>query len=111
MACDYALFFCLHYAQEDITITTTSDDANWSVNFTNSGGAALTWLASGTGLPADIPEYGTTQVSISVLILGMPIYLITVTSADNFDFVSVLLAPGRDINRCGFYKYGKSDNP
>ncbi len=50
--------FAYSYAQEDIIIKTTSDDVNWSINFTNSGGAALTWLATGTGLPSDIPGVG-----------------------------------------------------
>ncbi len=33
--------FAYTYAQEDIIITTTSNDVNWVINFTNSGGAAF----------------------------------------------------------------------
>ncbi|MGI9530674.1 gliding motility-associated C-terminal domain-containing protein [Lutimonas sp.] len=90
--------FAYTYAQQDITIITTSDDVNWSINFTNSGGAALTWLASGPGLPADIPGTGNNpNFDFSDNTLNQDI-TITITSTDDFDFVTVLLAPGREIS-------------
>jgi len=84
------------FGQETITITTTSTDVNWVINFTNSGGAALSWLASGPGLPADIPGTGNNPSFDFSANDGSDI-TITITSTDDFDFVTVLLAPGRDI--------------
>ena len=90
------------YAQETITIITTSDDANWVINFVNSGGSALSWLASGTGLPADIPGVGNNPAFDFSANSGNAPITITITSDDNFDFVTSLLAPGREITSVDF---------
>ena len=90
------LYNYISFGQQTATITTTSTDANWAVNFNNSGGTALSWLASGSGLPADIVGSGNNPSFDFSTNDGSDI-TITITSTDNFDFVTVLLGPGRDI--------------
>ncbi len=94
-----ALIFMLSvsfaFAVETITITTTSTDANWQINFQNTGGAALTWLATGSGIP-NIPGTGNNPLFDFSGNDGSLI-TITITSSDDFDFTTQLLAPGRDI--------------
>ena len=86
------------YSQETITITTTSNDVNWVINFTNSGGAALSWLATGAALPpGGIPGTGNNPSFNFGANAGNAPITITITSTDNFDFVTSLLAPGREI--------------
>ena len=91
------------YSQETITITTTSDDLNWVINFTNSGGAALSWLATGAALPpGGITGTGNNpSFNFSANAGNAPI-TITITSTDDFDFVTSLLAPGRNITDVDF---------
>lgn len=85
------------FSQQDITLTTTSNSINWSVNFTNSGGLALNWVAQGDGLPTDIVATGNNPNFDFSPNDGRPI-TVTITSNDNFNFVTNCLAPSRDIS-------------
>ena len=94
-----ALFFMLSvsfaYAQQTITITTTSISSNWAMNFQNSGGTPLSWLATGSGIPNLTGTGNNPSFDFSVND-GSPI-TITITSNEDFDFVTEIFASAKDI--------------
>ena len=89
------LFAAVGFAQQTATVITTSTSANWSMNFQNSGGPALTWLATGPSIPNIIGTGNNPNFDFSAND-GSDI-TITITSADNFDFVTEMYASAKDI--------------
>ncbi len=72
------------YSQETITITTTSNDPSWLINFQNSGGLALEWQAIGPGI--NISDTGNNPSFDFSANVGNGDIVITITSNDDFDF-------------------------
>ena len=83
------------YSQETITITTTSNDPSWLINFQNSGGLALEWQAIGPGI--NISDTGNNPSFDFSANVGNGDIVITITSNDDFDFVTELFGSATDI--------------